>query len=104
MANITLTEVDVAIPEFWSATALGALKANTVMAQLVRRDFDNQIATQGDTVNITRRGALSVNTKTANTPVTLQNPTNTNIPVVLDQHKEVSMLIEDITTSKSMIR
>jgi hypothetical protein len=102
MANITLTEVDVAIPEFWSATALGALKANTVAAQLVRRDFDNQVATQGDTVNVIRRGALSVNSKVANTAVTLQNPTNTNIPVVLDQHKEVSMLIEDIASAKAI--
>lgn len=102
MANITLAEVDVAIPEFWSATALGALKANTVMAQLVRRDFDNEIATQGDTVNVIRRGALSVNAKAANTNVTLQNPANTNIPIVLDTHNEVSFLIEDIASAKAI--
>ena len=102
MANITLAEVDVAIPEFWSATALGALKANTVMAQLVRRDFDNEIATQGDTVNVTRRGALSVNAKTANTNVTLQNPANTNIPIVLDTHNEVSFIVEDIASARAI--
>ncbi len=102
MANITIAEVDVAIPEFWAATALGALKANTVMAQLVRRDFDNEIATRGDTVNVTRRGTLSVNDKTANTSVTLQAPTNSNIPVQLDRHKEVSFLVEDVASAKAV--
>lgn len=102
MANITIAEVDVAIPEFWAATALGALKANTVMAQLVRRDFDNEIATRGDTVNVTRRGTLSVSDKTANTAVTLQAPTNSNIPVQLDRHKEVSFLVEDVASAKAV--
>lgn len=102
MANITLAEVDVAIPEFWSATALGALKANTVMAQLVRRDFDNELATHGDTVNVTRRGALVVNDKAANVGVTLQTPSNTSTPIVLDQHKEVSFIVEDIASAKAI--
>lgn len=102
MANITVSEVDVAIPEFWSATALGALKANTVMAQLVRRDFDNVVAMEGQTVNITKRGALSVNTKSANTAVTLQTPANTTIPVVLNVHNEVSFLVEDIASAKAI--
>jgi hypothetical protein len=102
MANITVTEVDVAIPEFWAATALGALKANTVMAQLVRRDFDNLVAVMGDTVNVISRGGLSVNDKAANGGVTLQTPTNTKTAVVLDKHKEVSMLIEDVASAKAI--
>lgn len=102
MANISLTEVDVAIPEFWSATALGALKANTVMAQLVRRDFDNQVASQGDTINVIKRGALSVNQKLPNTAVTLQAPANSKVPVLLDVHNEVSLLIEDVASGKAI--
>jgi len=102
MANISLGEVDVAIPEFWSSVALGALKANTVMAQLVRRDFDAEVATVGDTVNVIRRGSLVVNDKSINSGVTLQNPTQTKLPIVLDQHKEVSFLIEDIASAKAI--
>jgi hypothetical protein len=102
MANITVTEVDVSIPEFWAAMALGALKANTVMAQLVRRDFDSIVATAGDTVNVTKRGGLSVNDKLANTTVTLQTPTNTNIAVLLNKHKEVSYLLEDVASAKAI--
>ena len=102
MANITVTEVDAAIPEFWAATALGALKANTVMAQLVRRDFDSEVATSGDIVNVTKRGALSVNDKSANSVVTLQTPSNTKIAITLDKHKEVSFLIEDAASAKAI--
>lgn len=102
MANITVSEVDTAIPEFWAATALGALKANTVMAQLVRRDFDSLVATAGDIVNVSNRGGLSVNDKAANTVVTLQTPSNTKIAITLDKHKEVSFLIEDVASAKAI--
>lgn len=102
MANITVSSVDAAIPEFWSATALGALKANTVMAQLVNRDFDNEVATAGDIVNVTSRGALSVNDKAADTVVTLQTPSNTKTAITLNKHKEVSFLIEDVASAKAI--
>jgi hypothetical protein len=101
-ANITITEVDTAIPEFWANVALGALKANTVMTQLVNRDYDNLVATRGDQVNIVSRGAISVNDKSANTVITLQNPSNSKISVVLNKHKEVSWLVEDAASAKAI--
>lgn len=100
--GITIDNVAVAIPEFWANVAIGALTANTVMAQLVNRDFDEAIATVGDTVNIIRRGALVVNDKLTGKQITLQTPSNTKIPVVLDKHKEVSWLIEDTASAKAI--
>lgn len=102
MPNLTLTEVDLAIPEFWANLALGSLSANTVMSKLVNRDFDSAVATKGDIVNIIKRGALVVNDKAVNTPINLQNPTNTKIPVELNKHKEVSWLIEDSASAKAI--
>lgn len=102
MANITVTEVDLAIPEFWANLALGALKANTVMTQLVNRDFENVIATKGDVVNIIKRGTLSINDKLANRQIQLQAPTDSKIPVTLDKHKEVSWLVEDSASVKAI--
>lgn len=101
MANITTTEAAAFIPELWAATALGYLKANTVMARLVNRNFENLVANQGDTINVPRRGSLSVNSKAANTPVTLQTPSADTIPLVLNQHKEVSFLVEDVASAQS---
>lgn len=102
MANITTTQVDAAIPEFWANMALGALKANTVMANLVSRDYDSAVATKGDTVSVIKRGALAVNDKISNREIQLQIPSNTKIPVVLDKHKEVSWLIEDVASAKAI--
>jgi hypothetical protein len=96
MANITTAEVNDSIPTIVAAEALGYLKANTVLAQLVARDWDDDVARYGQTVDITRRGALTVNDKAANTPVTLQTPADTKTSVTLNKHKEVSFIVEDL--------
>jgi hypothetical protein len=95
MANITSTEAATAIATIIAAQALGHLKANTVLAMLVARDWDNEVATHGQVVKIQQRGALSVNDKSANTVVTLQTPSTTAYTVTLNKHKEVSFLLED---------
>jgi len=95
MANLTSTEFSNAIPTIVAAQALGYLKANTVLARLVARDWDNEVANYGQTVDIPFTGALSVNDKTENAVVTLQTPSDTKKSVTLNKHKEVSFLIED---------
>jgi hypothetical protein len=95
MANITSTEVATAIATIIAAQALGYLKANTVLAMLVARDWDNEVATHGQVIKINQRGSLSVNDKAANTVVTLQTPSTTAYTVTLNKHKEVSFLLED---------
>jgi hypothetical protein len=96
VANITTTEVATAIAKIIAAQALGYLRGNTVAARIFNRDYENEIASYGNTVQVQVRGALSVNTKAPNTPVVLQSPALTKVDVILDQHKEVSFLIEDI--------
>ena len=102
MANITVSEVSPAMPEFWLARAIGRLKANLVMARLVRRDVDGVVAEQGETVNIIKRGSLTVRDKTANNDVQSDAPANTKIPVKLDQHKYVSWHLEDTASAKAI--
>jgi len=102
MANITIDEVQLAVPSFWANVAIGALRANAVMANLVNRDYDSLVATKGDVVNVIKRGALSVNDKVKNTQITLQTPSDTKIPVTLNKHKEVSWLIEDEANAKAI--
>lgn len=96
MANIGVAELSNSIATIIAASALGALKANTVMTRLVARDWDADIAVHGQVVRIPFTGALSVNDKAADTVVTLQTPSDTKVDVTLDKHKEVSFLIEDV--------
>lgn len=99
MANITQAKVANGIPTIVAAEALGYLKANTVLAQLVNRDYSSEVATYGNIVDIPFTGALSVNDKAADTAVTLQTPADSKVSVTLNKHKEVSFLIEDIATA-----
>lgn len=95
MANITIPNVNF-IPEIWAQRALQALRANVVVAKKVYRDGDVAAFTQGATLHIPVPGTFVQNTKATNANVTLQVPTDSRIDVTLNQHKEVSFLIEDI--------
>jgi len=89
------TELDSAIGTIIAAQALGYFKANTVLARLVSRDWENEFAVKGQTVQIPKRASLSANDKSEHTIITLQQPNDTSVSVTLNKHKEVSFLIED---------
>lgn len=93
---ITTTEVANQLATVIAAESLGRLSANTVLANLVARDWDNEVATYGQTVRIPFRGGLVVNDKGANVDYTVQSPADTKVDVPLNKHKEVSFLVEDL--------
>lgn len=103
MANITLTQVGDALATIIAAQALGYLKANTVMARLVNRNYDNLVATRGQTIKIPFTGGLVVNDKAANVAVTRQTPDDTAVTVTLNKHKEVTFLIEDVARAMASV-
>lgn len=90
------TEAATAIATIVAANALGALKSNTVFAQIVNRNFDEEVADHGRTLNIPVRGALTAVDKAEGTDVTWQAPTTTTVAVTLDKHKVVPFAVEDI--------
>src|SRR5256885_13331361 len=94
--NITSVELNDSIATIIAAEALGYLQANTVLAQLVSRDWDDEIAQAGQGIRIPFTGSLSANDKTEGAVVTLQNAGDTKVDVDLNKHKEVSLLTEDI--------
>ena len=95
MANITLTSADLLIPEVWANEGIRALRRKIRLARLVTRDSDYGTFNEGDKLNIALPPSFVVNTKTAGGAVTLQQPTDSVISVTLNQHKEVSFLLED---------
>lgn len=101
MANITSTQVDDSTATVIAAQALGYLKANTVLAQLVAKDWNDEVATHGKIVRIPFSGSLSANAKAEGAVVTLQQPADSKVEVTLDKHKEVSFLLEDYAAAIS---
>lgn len=92
---------DAFIPEMWAQESLMVLEANTIMANLVHRDFENEIAEYGDTVNTRRPGTFEAIRKTDADEVTVQDASATKVAVKLDQHIHVSFTIKDGEASKS---
>jgi len=101
MADITVTEVASAIPTIIAARVLDSLFANIILAGIVNRDYDNEVAQHGGTVTVNKRGTLVANDKAANTVVTRQTPSTSGISVALNKHKEVTFLAEDVAIMKA---
>ena len=83
------------IPEIWSDEIIAAYKKELVIANLV-----NKMAMQGkkgDTVFIPKPTRGAATAKHANTAVTIQNETATQLALSINKHFEYSRMIEDIT-------
>jgi hypothetical protein len=96
----TTTTGAVFIPELWSSEVLLATESALLMAPKVMR-YDSMVQGKGDTIHIPNLSNLSANDKSASTPVTLQSPTETEVQISIDQHKEASFIIEDVLAVQS---
>jgi len=79
---------------------LRATEAALVMAPLVKR-YDAMVQGKGDILHIPNLTNLTANTKSANTQVTLQAPTETDNTINITTHVETSFLVEDIAKAQS---
>ena len=82
------------IPEVWMDEVRAYLAASLVLASKVKM-FMFQ-GRKGDILHVPDVSELTVNTKSANTEVTLNGPTEDQFTLTIDQHKECSFLIEDM--------
>jgi len=98
--HVTNTTAATFIPELWSDEIVAAYKKNLVLANLVNKMPMN--GKKGDVLHIPKptRGAASA--KTAETQVTLQAATETEVTVTINKHYEYSRLIEDITEAQAL--
>ena len=97
---VNKTNADKFIPEIWSDEVIAAYKANLVLANLVRKmSFKGK---KGDTLHIPKptRGVAAA--KAANTAVTIQANTESEVQVLIDQHFEYSRFIEDIVETQAL--
>lgn len=101
--NITVTEGAVFIPEIWANRVLDTIYAKNPTIGCVLHDYSEEVARQGDTIHIQKRGAMTSHAKLANTAVTLNNPSGATIPVTLANHQECSFLVEDVPEAQANV-
>jgi N4-gp56 family major capsid protein len=87
------------IPIMWSDELLVTREANLVAAKLFKRV--NHKGKPGDTIRVPFISDLSANTKNITQAVTIQAIAEGKIDILLDQHKEVSFLLEDFVKLQS---
>jgi len=93
---------DALVPEKWAFEGLAQLEEQMVVANLVHRDFEDEIAKYGDTVNAHRPGEFKIRRKTdATTSLDKQDATTANVPVKLNQWFYNAFVIKDGEQSKS---
>lgn len=96
--------VDDFIPEIWSAELLGALRNKLVYGQpgIVNRDYEGDIAQQGDTVHIVTVSDPSVATYTEHsTTLTYSALTDSDTTLVVNQAKAGTFKVGDIEKAQA---
>jgi HK97 family phage major capsid protein len=97
---VNKTNADKFIPEIWSDEVVAAYKQNLVLANLVRKmSFKGK---KGDTLHIPKPTRGTAAAKAANTAVTIQANTESEVQVLIDQHFEYSRFIEDIVETQAL--
>ncbi|TDD90779.1 P22 phage major capsid protein family protein [Actinomadura rubrisoli] len=94
MANTFLT------PDIIARAALANLYESTVMANLVHRDYENEfVSAVGDTITVRKPPKFTANEFNRAAGITVQNATETGIPVTLNHFADVSFAVtsEDLT-------
>lgn len=91
MPNTILT------PDIIAREALMVLRNNAVMARLVHRDYSDEfVGGVGDTITIRKPATFVANE--FNGSITVQDATETSVPIKMDKHLDVSFAV----TSKQM--
>lgn len=95
--------LDPFVPEVWAQESLIMLENNLVAANMVHRDFEDEVASYGDVVNTRQPASFTAVRKTDADEVTVQDADSVNVPVKLDQHLHTSFTIKDGEESKGFL-
>ncbi len=90
---------DAFVPEIWGSKLNAGLEKNCVMLQCVNRNWEGDIANQGDTVKILTPGSVTIATLDANVSYSEIVPTSTSL--VIDQQKVFAFKINDVALAQA---
>lgn len=97
-----LTEVDATIQEIVSAQIQQVLTQTSIMPGLIM-DMSSEVGPGMDTLKLPKMGNFTVQTKVENVAVDAQTNSLTSDDLVLNKHKVIQFLIEDIASLQSKV-
>lgn len=82
-------------PEIWALESLIVLQNTHVVANLVHRNFEDEVATKGDVVHTRKPTVGTVKSLTNNAAITIATLDATDVAVTLDKHKYTAFRVSD---------
>lgn len=89
-------------PEVWALESLIVLQNTHVAANLVHRNFENEVARFGDVVHTRKPTLGTVQALTNNAAMTVQTLAATDVSITLDQHRYTAFRVSDRDMSTSI--
>lgn len=90
---------DAFVPEIWGGKLNAGLEKNCVMLQCVNRNWEGDIATQGDTVKIITPGDVTISSLDSSVSYSEIAPTSASL--VIDQKKVFAFKINDVALAQA---
>ena len=100
MGNVTTTTGAVFLPEVWAADIQKHVRANLVLANLVKR-ADGDVSEYGKQIHFPFLAEVAARDKAAGTDVTFDAATENEITLDIDKHKYFAFVVEDIVKAQS---
>lgn len=90
---------DAFVPEIWGGKLNAGLEKNCVMLQCINRNWEGDIATQGDTVKIITPGDVTISSLDSSVSYSEIAPTSASL--VIDQKKVFAFKINDVALAQA---
>jgi len=91
------------IPTIWARQLLIAFYAATVFGAIATTEFEGLIQKQGDTVRVGTLPDITINDHVEGQDLEVENPSPSNVDLVIDKGKYYSFAVGDVTRKQSGI-
>lgn len=92
------------VPEVWSKKLNAKFYPNSVLDEIVNRNYEGEISGQGSKVMIRNRPTIAIGDYTANGSISYQDLTDDKVELVIDKAKYYAFKVDDVDAAQSDIR
>lgn len=92
------------VPEVWTRKLNAKFYPQSVLDEIVNRDFEGEIAGQGSKVMIRNRPTIAISDYTVNGTLSYQDLTDDKVELVIDKAKSFAFKVDDVDKAQSDIK
>lgn len=102
-SNPTTAYAGTFIPEVWSGKLIEKFYDATVLGAIANTDYEGEIKSMGDTVNIRQRPDVTISTYNANEELTWERPSDPIVQLEINQGRYFNVALDDVMEVQSDI-